>query len=209
VNLDEVVRNSKPELGDLKVTIAQFFRINGGTTQLHGVTPDISLPSFSDPARFGETSYDNALPWAQIKPATYKPIGTITALLPTLQRRHEARVESNPDFQRLLEDIADVEAQRNKGVVSLNEAERRRELTAREIRMKSRAQAGDGANAGEDDGLRANERSLSADIAIENARKNAKDVLLDEAAAILADEADLQEGVVKAATGQSENTEGK
>lgn len=209
VNLDEVVRNSKPELGDLKVTIAQFFRINGGTTQLHGVTPDISLPSFSDPARFGETSYDNALPWAQIKPATYKPIGTITALLPTLQRRHEARVESNPDFQRLLEDIADVEAQRNKGVVSLNEAERRRELTAREIRMKSRAQAGDGANTGEDDGLRANERSLSADIAIENARKNAKDVLLDEAAAILADEADLQEGVVKAATGQSENTEGK
>ncbi|WP_455918926.1 carboxy terminal-processing peptidase [Ensifer canadensis] len=209
VNLDEVVRNSKPELGDLKVTIAQFFRINGGTTQLHGVTPDISLPSFSDPARFGETSYDNALPWAQIKPATYKPIGTITALLPTLQRLHEARVESNPDFQRLLEDIADVEAQRNKGVVSLNEAERRRELTAREIRMKSRAQAGDGANTGEDDGLRANERSLSADIAIENARKNAKDVLLDEAAAILADEADLQEGVVKAATGQSENTEGK
>ncbi|WP_457584978.1 carboxy terminal-processing peptidase [Ensifer canadensis] len=209
VNLDEVVRNSKPEFGELKVTIAQFFRINGGTTQLHGVTPDISLPGFSDPTSFGETSYDNALPWAQIKPATYTPVGTVTALLPTLQSRHDARVESNPDFQRLLEDIADLKALRDKGVVSLNEAERRRELTARENRLKSRAQASDGVNTGEDDGLRANERSLSADIAIENARKNAKDVLLDEAAAILADEADLQEGALKAAARQSGKTDGK
>lgn len=189
VNLDEMVRNSKPEFGELKVTIAQFFRIDGGTTQLRGVTPDISLPALSDPTTFGETSYDNALPWAQIKPAKYAPADTVTTLLPKLQSRHDARVESDPDFQRLLKDIAEVKAQREKGVVSLNEAERRKELTARENRRKSRAQAGDGDDTGGDDGLNANERSLSADIAIENARKNAKDVLLDEAAAILADEA--------------------
>lgn len=200
VNLDEIARNSKPEFGELKVTIAQFFRINGGTTQLRGVTPDISLPGLSDPTSFGETSYDNALPWAQIKPAKYAPADTLTTLLPTLQSRHEARVEGNPDFQRLLKDIADLKAQREKGVISLNEAERRRELADREKRLKDRAQDGDGGNAGEDDGLYANERSLSADIALENARKNAKDVLLNEAAAILADEADLQEGVLKAAT---------
>ncbi len=189
VNLDEMVRNSKPEFGELKVTIAQFFRIDGGTTQLRGVTPDISLPALSDPTTFGETSYDNALPWAQIKPAKYAPADTVTTLLPKLQSRHDARVESDPDFQRLLKDIAEVKAQREKGVVSLNEAERRKELTARENRRKSRAQAGDGDDTGGDDGLNANERSLSADIAIENARKNAKDVLLNEAAAILADEA--------------------
>ncbi|SDA94015.1 carboxyl-terminal processing protease [Sinorhizobium sp. NFACC03] len=189
VNLDEIVRNSKPEFGELKVTIAQFFRIDGGTTQLRGVTPDISLPALSDPTTFGETSYDNALPWAQIKPAKYAPADTVTTLLPKLQSRHDARVESDPDFQRLLKDIAEVKAQREKGVVSLNEAERRKELTARENRRKSRAQAGDGEDTGGDDGLNANERSLSADIAIENARKNAKDVLLNEAAAILADEA--------------------
>lgn len=62
-------------------------------------------------------------------------------------------------------------------------------MTARENRRKARAQAGDGDDTDSDDGLNANERSLSADIAIENARKNAKDVLLNEAAAILADEA--------------------
>ncbi|RDL46307.1 Tail-specific protease [Ensifer sp. M14] len=200
VNLDDMARNNKPEFGELKVTIAQFFRINGGTTQLRGVTPDISLPGLSDPTTFGETSYDNALPWAQIKPAKYQPADTVTTVLPTLQGRHDARIEGNPDFQRLLKDIADLKAQREKGVISLNEAERRRELADRENRLKSRAQAGDGENTGEDDGLYANERSLSADIALENARKNAKDVLLNETAAILADAADLQEGVLKAAT---------
>ncbi|MEI3854715.1 carboxy terminal-processing peptidase [Ensifer sp. CCNWLY38] len=189
VNLDEMVRNSKPEFGELKVTIAQFFRIDGGTTQLRGVTPDISLPSLSDPKTFGETSYDNALPWAQIKPAKYAPADTVMTLLPKLQSRHEARVDSDPDYQRLLKDIADLKAQREKGTVSLNEAERRKEQAERESRRKARAQAGDGDDTGGDDGLNANERSLSADIAIENARKNAKDVLLNEAAAILADEA--------------------
>ncbi|OWW04781.1 tail-specific protease [Rhizobium sp. R72] len=206
VDLDQMVRNSKPEFGELKVTIAQFFRINGGTTQLRGVTPDINLPGLSDPTHFGETSYDNALPWAQIKPANYVPAGTVTTLLPALQSRHDSRVAKDPDFQRLVDDIADLKARREKGVVSLNEAERRKELTARENELK---QASDGENADEDDGLEANERSLSADLAIESARKKAKDVLLDEAGAILADEADLSEGRLKAATKQVGGSEGK
>ncbi|MDQ0562411.1 carboxyl-terminal processing protease [Rhizobium mesoamericanum] len=208
VDLDQMVRNSKPELGELKVTIAQFFRINGGTTQLRGVTPDISLPGLSDPKTFGETSYDNALPWAQIKPANYEPDGAVATLLPALQSRHDARTKIDPDFQGLLSDLADLKAQRDKGVVSLNEAERRKEAAARERRMKSRAQVSDGEDPGGDDGLQANERSLSSEIAIENARKKAKDVLLDEATAIVADEADLQEGMPQA-TGQSGNTDGK
>ena len=71
-----------------------------------------------------------------------------------------------------------------------------------EERRKSRAQLLGGEDTGADDGLESNERSLSADIAIEDARKKAKDVLLDEAAAILADEADLQQGVSKTITKQ-------
>ncbi|EPE98302.1 carboxy terminal-processing peptidase [Rhizobium grahamii] len=200
VNLDQMVRNSKPEFGELKVTISQFFRINGGTTQLRGVTPDISLPGFSDPKSFGEMSYDNALPWTELKPAKYAPTGNVATLLPSLQSRHDARVQSDPDFQRVLEDIADLKAQREKGVISLNEAKRREEATARENRLKSRPEANNGEDPDVDDGLQANERSLSADIAMENARKKAKDVLLNEAAAILSDEADLKESAPKAAT---------
>ncbi|KQY10453.1 peptidase S41 [Rhizobium sp. Root73] len=195
VNLDKAAHNIKPKFGELKLTIAQFFRVNGGTTQLRGVTPDISLPGLSDPKSFGEASYDNALPWIQIKPANYAPAGNLTALLPQLQSRHDARVGNDRDFQRFVEDIAELKAQREKGAVSLNLTERRNELAAQASRQKARAQTNDGVDLGEDDGLEANERSLSADIAIENARKNVKDVLLNEAAAILADEADLQKSM--------------
>ncbi|MBP2448865.1 carboxyl-terminal processing protease [Rhizobium leguminosarum] len=209
VDLDQIVHNSKPEYGELKVTIAQFFRVNGGTTQLRGVTPDISLPGLSDPTSFGETSYDNALPWAEIKPAKYTPEGNVSTLLPALQSRHDARAKSDPDFQRLIKDIADLKAQREKGIVSLNEAERRKEAAAREARFKARAQESGGDDPSGDDGLESGERSLSADIALENARKNAKDVLLDEATAILADEVDLQDGVLNAATKPAGKTDGK
>ncbi|KQV34861.1 carboxy terminal-processing peptidase [Rhizobium sp. Root1204] len=195
VNLDKTANNSKPKFGEMKLTIAQFFRVNGGTTQLRGVTPDINLPGFSDPKSFGEASYDNALPWQQIKPAKYVPAGNLSAVLPQLQTRHDARVRNDQDFQRFVEDIAELKAQREKSVVSLNLTERRNELAAQAKRFKARPEIKDGVNLDADDGLQANERSLSADIAIENARKNAKDVLLNEAAAILADGADLQKSV--------------
>lgn len=192
VDLDQVAHNSKPIFGELKLTIAQFFRVNGGTTQLRGVTPDISLPGFSDLKNFGETSYDNALPWTQIKPVKYKVEGNVTARLPQLQSLHDARVRNEPDFQRFVEDIAQLKALREKGFVSLNEAERRNELAAETSRLKERKKINDGLDLSEDDGLQSDERSLKADIAIQNARKNAKDILLNEAAAILADDIGLQ-----------------
>jgi carboxyl-terminal processing protease len=195
VNLDRAANNRKPKFGELKLTVSQFFRVNGGTTQLRGVTPDIILPSFSDPKGFGEASYDNALPWTQIKPANYTPSGSIAPLLPQLQSLHDARVQGDRDFQRFVEDIAELKAQREKGAVSLNLTKRRNESAAQASRLKARQQTNGNVNLGEDDGLQSNERSLSADIALENARKNAKDVLLNEAAAILADEAGLQERV--------------
>lgn len=114
VNLDQATQNPKAKFGELKMTIAQFFRINGGTTQLRGVTPDISFPSGTDTESFGESSYDNALPWTQIKPADYKPTGDLTDLLPMLEVRHESRIAKDKDFQYLQEDIAEVQALRKK-----------------------------------------------------------------------------------------------
>ncbi|MCJ9749917.1 carboxy terminal-processing peptidase [Neorhizobium sp. BETTINA12A] len=200
INLDNVAHNSKPKFGELKLTIAQFFRVDGGTTQLRGVTPDISLPGLSDPKTLGEASYDNALPWAQIKPAKYTAAGNMAALLPQLKSRHDARVQNDRNFQHFVEDAAELKAQREKRVISLNESERQNELTALAARLKAREQTNDGLARSGDDGLEANERSLSADLAIENARKNAKDVLQNEAASIVADEADLLEGTSKPGT---------
>jgi carboxyl-terminal processing protease len=191
VDLDQAARNSKPELGQLKLTIAQFFRIDGGTTQLRGVSPDIALPGLSDPKTLGEFSYDNALPWTQIKPARYKASKAVTSLLPQLQSLHAERVKDDVDFKHFIEDAEELKAQREKEFLSLNEAERRAEQAALASRLKARAKE-DAALAGaDDDGLQADERSLTADLAMENARKNAKDVLRNEAAAIVADEAAL------------------
>ncbi|MFK4769167.1 carboxy terminal-processing peptidase [Rhizobium sp. ZW T2_16] len=199
IDLDQAVRNNTPKYGQLKLTIAQFFRIDGGTTQLRGVTPDITLPGLLDPKIVGESSYDNALPWDKIKPARYTASNKTTSLLPQLLSRHEARVKDDKDFQRFVEDAAELKAQREKRVISLNEAERREEMKALESRLKARAEGDDGVLRGEDDGLQANERSLSADLALENARKNAKDVLRAEAASIVADQAELLAPVRKAA----------
>jgi carboxyl-terminal processing protease len=190
VDLDEVARNTEPKFGQLKFTVSQFFRVDGGTTQLRGVMPDITLPGLSDPKTLGESSYDNALPWAEIKPAKYKVDSRISALLPKLQSEHDVRVQNDPDFQRFVEDAAELKTQREKHSVSLNETERRNEMTALEKRLKSRQQAS-GAAQTQDDGLQWDERGLQADIAMENARKNAKDVLKSEAAAIVADQATL------------------
>ena len=233
VNLDRFAQGDKAKYGELKMTIAQFFRINGGTTQLRGVTPDIKLPTMSDSDSFGESSYDNALPWTMIKPAVYIPAGELKEIVPLLGKRHEARVAKDKDFQYLLEDIALVKKQRKDNLISLNEAARRKERDAQEARAKLRearlvasatpsgddpvlvpdpkdalnkaisAKPANGKPAPSpkvaavkgalrtDDGLQADERALTAELDAEKAAKAAKDVLLNEAVHILADEVSL------------------
>lgn len=206
VNLDRVAKNDKRQFGELKMTVAQFFRINGGTTQLRGVKPDILFPAANDAESAGESRFDNALPWTQIKAAQYSPIGDVKALLPVLSTLHEARVKKDRDFQDLQEDIAEISVQRKKNLVSLNEGVRRKERDAQEARLASRESprdVGNSANedvvgrnlapgrgsAPRDDGLQAGERNLANELATEKARKNAKDAFLNEAVHILGDQA--------------------
>jgi carboxyl-terminal processing protease len=197
-DLDDIAKNDKPEFGEVKMTIAQFFRINGGTTQLRGVNPDISLPSLTDPEDFGESSYKNALPWTQIKATDYTPRGNLNKILPLLIANHDKRVSHDRDFRYMQEDIAEFDKVRDRNLISLNEADRRKEREAQEAREKAReksrgAKGTDKANSAmlQDDGLLSGERNLSADLAIENANKNAKDILLNEAAHVLSDEVGL------------------
>ncbi len=196
IDLDQLVKSPNHQFGELKMTIAQFFRINGGTTQLRGVTPDISLPSFTDLDEFGESSYDNALPWTQISAADYTPAGNVADILPLLKTRHDARISTDEEFKYLSEDIAELNARRKNSRISLNEAERRKERAVQEAKLKTRkadqATATEDSAALQDDGLQSNERNLASDLAIESARKKAKDVLLNEAAHILSDEIELR-----------------
>ncbi len=201
-DLDQIAKNDKPEFGEIKMTIAQFFRINGGTTQLRGVTPDVSFPTMTDAKEFGESSFDNALPWTQIKAADYTPEGDLKTIVPKLIANHDKRVSHDKDFQYLQEDVAEFNTLRQKNLISLNEAERRKEREAQEARDRSReknqgdnpsdkASAAARSHALQDDGMMSDERNLSADLAIENASKNAKDILLNEAVHVLSDEVGL------------------
>jgi carboxyl-terminal processing protease len=195
VSLDQLTHNEKPTYGELKMTVQQFFRIDGGTTQLRGVRPDIVFPGAADDEGFGESSFDNALPWTSIKAAAYKPTGDLKALLPALQRRFDKRAKNDRELRNLEEDLAEFAARRKQNSISLNEDERRKERSVQEARLKSREENGTADAAKDrllrDDGLQANERSLGVDLAAEKAQKEAKDVLLDEASHILADEVDL------------------
>lgn len=208
IDLDQLAKNDKPKFGELKMTIAQFFRINGGTTQLRGVTPDISLPSMIDAEEFGESSYDNALPWAQIKAADYTPTGDLKNVVPLLRANHNLRISKDKDFQYLQEDIAEFDLLRKKNLISLNEADRRKERKAQEDKAKLREKhtgtdkdvsATDRKSAEaksasfQDDGLQSNERDFDTALAIEKANDNAKDVMLNEAVHILSDEVGLLE----------------
>ncbi|MCG2584538.1 carboxy terminal-processing peptidase [Massilia sp. TS11] len=138
VNLDRFAPSDKIKYGELKLTVAQFFRINGGTTQLKGVSPDIKLPQLSDPELFGEAAYDNALPYTMVKPAFYTPAGDLKELFGPLQHRSEARVAKDKDFKALAEDINEVKRIRKENWLSLNESIRRKERDQQEARAKAR-----------------------------------------------------------------------
>ncbi len=186
VNLDELAKTGNRQFGDLKLTIAQFFRISGGSMQLRGVTPDILFPIAPDAETVGESTFDNALPWVQIKPADYSPAGTLKSVLPALVRQHEERIRNDRAFKYLAEDIAESRLLRTKNLVSLNEAARRKELAAQEARLASRKVLKDSMR---DDGLQPTERPLAETLAAEKDRENAKDILLLEAVRILGDAA--------------------
>ncbi len=84
--------------GSLKLTTAGFYRINGGSTQLKGVTPDIIIPSYLDVMDIGEDSLKHALPWDTIRPAMYRPSNGLTEMVPLLATQSKERIESDPEF---------------------------------------------------------------------------------------------------------------
>lgn len=193
-SLDRIAKNATPVFGDLKMTIAQFFRVNGGTTQLRGVTPDLRYPPTGDDNQFGEASYGNALPWTRVKAADYTPVGDMTAQLPRLLAWHESRVRGDRDYQGLLEDLAKARELRKNNVISLNEGVRRKERAALEKRLAAMAGGAGTGSTLADDGLQFNERKLGKDLAAEKARDAVNDVILNEAVNIVSDSVALRAG---------------
>ena len=95
----------KGELGAVKVTISQFFRPSGSSTQLKGVESDIVLPDIVDEYKIGEKFYDYVLPWNKIEEADFARFSLVSGYLDSLNGASADRVELDKDFQKLSEDI--------------------------------------------------------------------------------------------------------
>ncbi len=123
-------------LGRLRLTMAQFFRVRGGSTQHKGVVPDIDFPTAVGAQKHGERSLDNALPWASIKPVAHSRLGS--PQVARLKFKHEKRVAHDPAFNFLVEQNAEYNKLDQREVVSLVESERKKEWDAREQRALER-----------------------------------------------------------------------
>ena len=194
IDLDRMPAGEGKRYGSVKLTVAQFYLPGGSSTQNRGVVPDILFPVTVDATEFGESTYDNALPWNRIAEVPHTSYGDFTPILPRLTERHEARVAENHEFQWFLEDVAESRAEREKKYIVLNEAERRaereRQDRKRRERQEIRRELGlplDPLAEDRDDGLHANERDILVDTARVKAAEERPDPQLHETAAILAD----------------------
>jgi carboxyl-terminal processing protease len=183
-NLDNYVTDKDKQLGQLKLTMAKFFRINGGSTQERGVVPDILLPSYGDPSEYGESSLDYAMPWSSIDSLEFKPLADLSPLLPSATTRHLAR-RDNDEISALIDDFERYDELEQRTSVSLLESERRRQQEEAEQRRIARygeeSEDSDNADAGTED---------SAEDAVDP-HGDDRDVLRTEAARILVDLIDL------------------
>jgi len=116
----------------VKFTNAQFFRVNGGSTQHKGVTPDILLNSGIEDKEFGERAYDNALPWSETKPAKYIAKSFAPSLIKDLLNKHLDRSNKSPAFELLRQNSARVFENKNIKELSLNIKDRKAERDHRE-----------------------------------------------------------------------------
>ncbi|KHO65990.1 peptidase S41 [Pseudomonas flexibilis] len=121
--------------GELKLTLAKFYRVSGQSTQHQGVVPDISYPSEVDTDEIGESALPEAMPWDRIHPAIRPESDPFKPFLADLKARHDARAAQNPDFVFTRERLQLSQELMKETRVSLNEAKRRSQQAAIEARQ--------------------------------------------------------------------------
>ncbi|RZF93696.1 carboxy terminal-processing peptidase [Pseudoalteromonas sp. CO302Y] len=126
-------------LGSVQYTIAKFYRINGGSTQHKGVIPDVSFPSAIDPADWGESQQDNALPWDSIIRAKYNSVDNLEPAIAYVNKLHDTRIASEPEFGYVFDDIKRYQQEKDRKTISLVEAARIKEKDEGEERALERA----------------------------------------------------------------------
>lgn len=140
IDLDRYAKKDSGPLGQLKITIAQFFRVSGEGTQHRGVIPDFTLPAIQYRKDQRENVRDNALPWSQIDETRYRPFSK--NLIDDTQRRliherHSTRVANNAGFQYLIQKARLDQNTAEKDFISLLESQRHAERTLHDQQAQS------------------------------------------------------------------------
>lgn len=131
-------RGDAEQKGALKLTIQTFFRINGESTQLKGVIPDLQLPSIYDVEDFGEASLTNPLKVKPIRPANYNLFSEAPLPIDALRRSMEPRIASDKDFGYIISDIAEEKQRLAENKISLNKEIRQREVEQNKLEAEER-----------------------------------------------------------------------
>lgn len=114
------------DLGSIHYTIAKFYRINGGSTQLKGVTPDIAMPTLIDVTEFGEKTEPNALNWDKIAPSKYQKYSDPSFFVKNLMALHEKRISTDPVFKVIQSERDRYYKLKNSKTLTLNFEERKK-----------------------------------------------------------------------------------
>ncbi|MEP5612877.1 MAG: carboxy terminal-processing peptidase [Cyclobacteriaceae bacterium] len=126
IDLDQYIRNPEMKLGQLKMTLAKFYRVTGSSNQRIGIAPDVQFPSIYDANEYGEASRPNSLPWDEIADAGFKPTNNIDEeLLDNLNALYRDHLNTDADLQKLMKDIEKAKKRRNESTISLNYEERK------------------------------------------------------------------------------------
>jgi carboxyl-terminal processing protease len=127
--------------GALKLTVQNFYRVTGGSTQLRGVCADVRLPSLTDRSESGETALPHAMAYGEVAPVPIDVAANQKALfVDVLRQRSLNRVRQDPQFQDILDDLRRLDERLKGNRLSLNETTRRDEMV-KEEKQKEREEA--------------------------------------------------------------------
>ena len=126
--------------GELKLTLAKFYRVSGQSTQHQGVLPDVAFPSIIDTKEIGESALPEAMPWDTIRPAIKPAVDPFKPFIAKLKADHEARTAKDAEFIFIRDKLSLADTLMNEKTVSLNEAERRAQhadIEAKQLAMEN------------------------------------------------------------------------
>lgn len=175
VDLNQWIKDPD-KLGQINITVAKFYRINGSSTQRKGVSPDIEFPSAFSAAEYGESSQPTALPWDQIATTRYDLTKYLNEKqVEKLREKYQQRLKNEPELKTFTEELELFRKARENTVVSLQETKRKKEREEAEKKRQALKK------------LETEEDDEETSVAAKPADKKKKDIYMIETERILAD----------------------